>query len=133
MGVPGNLTLLGVPVVDGRGVRAERADIRVENGRIASIDAPAPVVSAADRVFELASMIGRGELVGPRMLAVGRVVTITGGHGHWIGIEADGPDAVRRAVRTLIKEGATATKLMATGGMMTAGRQAGVPQLTVEE
>jgi imidazolonepropionase-like amidohydrolase len=84
-------------------------------------------------VLEVAAMVASGELPGPRMLAAGQVVTITGGHGHWMGIESDGPDAARRAVRQNIKGGATAIKLMATGGMMTAGRQAGVPQLTVEE
>jgi imidazolonepropionase-like amidohydrolase len=84
-------------------------------------------------VLEIAAMIASGEIEGPRMLAAGQVVTITGGHGHWMGIESDGPDAARRAVRQNIKGGATAIKLMATGGMMTAGRQAGVPQLTVDE
>ena len=78
-------------------------------------------------------MVASGELPGPRMLAAGQVVTITGGHGHWMGLESDGPDAARRSARLNIKAGATAIKLMATGGMMTSGRQAGVPQLTIEE
>jgi imidazolonepropionase-like amidohydrolase len=83
--------------------------------------------------IEIAAMVERGELTGPRTIAAGQVITMTGGHGHWMGIEADGPDAVRRATRLQIKAGATAIKVMATGGMMTPGRQAGVPQLTVEE
>jgi imidazolonepropionase-like amidohydrolase len=58
---------------------------------------------------------------------------MTGGHGWWMGLEADGPDAVRAATRTNLKAGARSIKLMATGGMMTGGRQAGQPQLTVEE
>ena len=84
-------------------------------------------------VLEIAAMVASGELPGPRMLASGQVVTITGGHGHWMGLESDGPDAARRAARLNIKGGATAIKLMSTGGMMTSGRQAGVPQLTIEE
>ena len=67
------------------------------------------------------------------MLASGRVITMTGGHGWWIGRQADGPDAVRRATRKNLRAGATSIKLMATGGMMTTGRQAGQPQLTIEE
>ena len=46
---------------------------------------------------------------------------MTGGHGHFIGREADGVDAVRRAVRVEIKEGADFIKVMATGGVLTAG------------
>lgn len=83
--------------------------------------------------IELAGMIANGEIVGPRMLASGRVVTMTGGHGWWMGRQADGPDAVRRATRQNLRAGAHAIKVMATGGMMTTGRQAGQPQLTVQE
>ncbi len=83
--------------------------------------------------IELAGMIANGEIVGPRMLASGRVVTMTGGHSWWMGRQADGPDAVRRATRQNLRAGAHAIKLMATGGMMTTGRQAGQPQLTVQE
>ncbi|MFN8621509.1 MAG: amidohydrolase family protein [Chloroflexota bacterium] len=81
----------------------------------------------------LARMVERGEIPGPRMLAAGNVITMTGGHGHWMGVEVDGPDAVRRGVRGQIKAGATTIKVMATGGMMTPGQRAGAPQLTVEE
>ncbi len=46
---------------------------------------------------------------------------MTGGHGHFIGREADGADEVRKAVRTEIKAGAGFIKVMATGGVLTAG------------
>jgi imidazolonepropionase-like amidohydrolase len=81
----------------------------------------------------LAAMVERGEIPGPRTLAAGNVITMTGGHGHWMGVECDGPDAVRRGVRGQIKAGATTIKVMATGGMMTPGQRAGAPQLTTEE
>jgi imidazolonepropionase-like amidohydrolase len=81
----------------------------------------------------LARLVAAGELIGPRIVAAGRVVTMTGGHGHWMGIEVDGPDAARRATRLLLKAGAGVVKVMATGGMMTTGQVAGAPQLTVEE
>lgn len=81
----------------------------------------------------LRRMVERGEIAGPRMLTSGRVITMTGGHGHWMGMEVDGPDEVRKAVRSQIKAGVTSIKLMATGGMMTPGQRAGAPQLTVDE
>jgi imidazolonepropionase-like amidohydrolase len=62
------------------------------------------------------------------------MICITGGHG-WIfgGREADGPDEVCRAVREQIKAGVDVVKLMATGGVLTPGVEAGSPQLTEEE
>ncbi len=81
----------------------------------------------------LRAMVERDEIVGPRMLTCGRVITMTGGHGHWMGVECDGPDEVRKGVRGQIKAGATAIKLMATGGMMTPNQRAGAPQLTEAE
>lgn len=83
--------------------------------------------------IELARLVEAGEIEGPRVIPSGRVVTMTGGHGWWMGLQADGPDAVRRAARENLRAGAGAIKLMATGGMMTGGRQAGQPQLTIEE
>jgi imidazolonepropionase-like amidohydrolase len=83
--------------------------------------------------IELAELVDRGVIPGPRVIPSGRVVTMTGGHGWWIGLQADGPDAVRRAARENLRAGARSIKLMATGGMMTGGRQAGQPQLTVAE
>jgi imidazolonepropionase-like amidohydrolase len=81
----------------------------------------------------LADAVERGVVRGPRILAAGRVITMTGGHGHWMGIEVDGADAARRAARTMIKAGARVIKLMATAGMMTSGQLAGAPQLTINE
>jgi imidazolonepropionase-like amidohydrolase len=72
-------------------------------------------------VIELAQAIELGMIRGPRVQAAGRVITMTGGHGHLIGREADGADAVRRAVRTEIKAGAAVIKVMATGGVLTPG------------
>lgn len=83
--------------------------------------------------FTLARAVDEGLVSGPRILAAGRVITMTGGHGHWMGIEVDGADAARKATRTMIKSGASVIKVMATAGMMTSGQRAGAPQLTVGE
>ena len=69
----------------------------------------------------------------PRILAAGHNICITGGHGHRMGREADGPDEVRKAVRGELKAGADFIKVMATGGVMTAGVEMGSTQFTVEE
>ena len=77
---------------------------------------------AADGIaIELARAVADRLIAGPRILAAGRVITMTGGHGHFIGREADGPDAVRRATRTELKAGADFIKAMATGGVLTPG------------
>jgi imidazolonepropionase-like amidohydrolase len=77
---------------------------------------------AADNiVVDLAKEIDRGLVPGPRVQAAGRPITMTGGHGHFMGREADGPDEVRKAARTEIKSGAAVLKVMATGGVLTPG------------
>ena len=77
---------------------------------------------AADEIaIELSRAVAAGLIDGPRILAAGRVITMTGGHGHFIGREADGPDAVRQATRAELKAGAHFIKAMATGGVLTPG------------
>ena len=77
--------------------------------------------------------IEAGELEGPRILAANLAICMTGGHGHWLGREADGPDDVRKAVREQIKAGADVIKLIATGGIMTPNVSPGVQQLDDDE
>lgn len=89
--------------------------------------------AASGIVLELARAIDDGLQVGPRVVAAGRVITMTGGHGHFIGREADGVDAVRRATRAELKEGADFIKVMATGGVLTAGVDPGNVALLEEE
>lgn len=83
--------------------------------------------------LELKKAIESGLITGPRVLAAGRLICMTGGHGWPIGREADGPDDVRRAAREQIKAGADIVKFMATGGVLTAAVEPGSAQLTYEE
>ena len=83
--------------------------------------------------FNLRDAIGRGWIPGPRMVAAGRGISMTGGHGHFFSIEADGPDQVRKAVRTCIRNGADVIKLFATGGVLTPCGIPGIPQLDLDE
>ena len=82
----------------------------------------------------LAKAIEEGVAEGPRIVAAGMGVTMTGGHGHgFIAREADGPDEVRKAVREQLRAGATAIKLFASGGVMTPGVDPRSPSFTEEE
>lgn len=104
-----------VPIATLRG--AQGARLTLESGVTTVRDCGA----AGGIAIELAGAIEQGLVPGPRVRAAGRVITMTGGHGHFIGREADGRDAVRAAVRAEIKEGAHFVKVMATGGVLTPG------------
>lgn len=92
-------------------------------------------LGAADRLnIHLAGAVEEGILRGPRVLAAGLAVTMTGGHGHgFFAREADGPDDVRKAVREQLRAGARAIKLVASGGVMTRGVDPRSPSFTREE
>lgn len=77
--------------------------------------------------------IRSGLILGPRMLASGRLICMTGGHGWQMGREADGPDEVMKAAREQVKAGADVVKFMATGGVMTPGVEPGSEQFTEVE
>lgn len=92
-----------------------------------------------------------GLIRGPRVFRSGRVLSQTGGHGdthpphnepHLCAGEvvstqfahiADGPDAVRRAVREELKAGAHQVKIMAGGGVATPSDPIDMVQYTPEE
>jgi len=70
---------------------------------------------------------------GPEILTAGPPITVTGGHCHFMGGEADGELEVRRAVRAHVKNGVDVIKVMATGGHLTPGTNPQLPQYTVAE
>jgi imidazolonepropionase-like amidohydrolase len=72
-------------------------------------------------VIQYARLADSGRVLGPRVIAAGRWICMTGGHGWEYGREADGEADVRKAVREQIRAGAGVIKLMATGGMSTPG------------
>lgn len=83
--------------------------------------------------IDLGRLVDQGGIPGPEVVACGANITITGGHGYAFGLEADGPDGVRRAARLQLKAGARQLKFMATGGVLTQGVQAGAEAFTEEE
>lgn len=88
-----------------------------------------------DSAIQVARGVEAGLIPGPRILAAGRALTITGGHGSSVGFarQVDGPDGLRLAVREEIRAGATAIKLVATGGVLTPGITADFTAFTQEE
>ena len=93
----------------------------------------------------LRKAINDGWIIGPRMQTAGHSLGITGGHcdenGYKPGLAdgdyktgiADGPDAVRAAVRYQVKYGADLIKTCATGGVLSEGDAVGATQYTYEE
>jgi imidazolonepropionase-like amidohydrolase len=88
--------------------------------------------------------VDNGDVVGPRMIPAGLSVTSTGGHGDLTGFSpyvrfdnlsgvADGVDAVRKLVRTNIKNGAEVIKVLAGGGVLSEEESVGGPQFSQQE
>lgn len=82
---------------------------------------------------DLAAAIEAGDVPGPRLHCCGRAICATGGHAWQLGREADGPDEVRKAVRSEIKHGARLIKLMASGGVYGERESLYEPQFTLDE
>lgn len=78
--------------------------------------------AANGTAIDVAAAIADGLAEGPRVVAAGRVLTMTGGHSHYMGVEVDGTDQARRAVRREVSLGAGFIKVIATGGVLTPGR-----------
>lgn len=74
-----------------------------------------------------------GYQLGPTIHCAGKVICMTGGHGWFMGREADGPLDVAKAVRENIKAGADHIKFIATGGVATPNVDPMLAQLTLEE
>jgi imidazolonepropionase-like amidohydrolase len=105
-------------------------------------------VGAAEKLnLSLRDAVEKGWIVGPRIVAAGGVTT-TGGHGdptNGLATElrqmmnadgpgtADGPDAVRAAVRQRYKDGADLIKIAATGGVLSLAKSGQAPLFTEAE
>lgn len=71
--------------------------------------------------FAVRDACNSGAQLGPTIMASGKVICMTGGHGNQNGRVADGVDDVIKAVREQIHAGSDLIKIMATGGVMTRG------------
>lgn len=100
-------------------------------------------------MVDLRDSINQGFTVGPRVVASGPGISITGGHGDLNNFPpdvqvsmypaerdfriADGVDQIRHVVRAQIKYGVDVIKIMSTGGVLSKGDSPGAPQYTLEE
>lgn len=90
------------------------------------------VGSRGEDIYALRDRINAGQIVGPRILAAGKSIAVTGGHadptnglqpylrpevGPMDGV-ADGPAEMRKAVRERVKRGSDLIKITATGGVL---------------
>ena len=98
---------------------------------------------------DLRNSINEGYIPGPRVVASGPGISITGGHGDLNNFTpetrvmlfpeerdfqiADGADQIRHVVRAQEKYGVDVIKILATGGVLSHGDQPGAPQYTLEE
>lgn len=98
---------------------------------------------------DLRNSINEGYLVGPRVVASGPGISITGGHGDLNNFSpqtrvmmfpeerdfqiADSVDQVRQVVRAQEKYGVDVIKILATGGVLSRGDNPGAAQFTFEE
>lgn len=94
--------------------------------------------------FEVRDAINAGKVEGPRIVAAGHLLSITGGHADFnsgapemnipaFGEIVDGVEEVRKAVRKEVKWGADWIKISATGGIYSAGDEPGLEQFSFDE
>jgi imidazolonepropionase-like amidohydrolase len=94
--------------------------------------------------IDLRKAIDQGVVPGPRLMASGNYVSPTGGAGDarqfsiYVDVPivrnlADGPDEIRKAVRTNLKQGADFIKILGTGAVLSKGAPPGSQQYTEEE
>jgi imidazolonepropionase-like amidohydrolase len=92
----------------------------------------------------LRNAINAGVIVGPRLQVATMAVGATGGHNDvsgfspWLRFDevsgiADGVDAIRKLIRTEVKNGADVIKIMATAGVLSEEESVGAPQYSFEE
>jgi imidazolonepropionase-like amidohydrolase len=94
---------------------------------VRDLGAPGAEAVLAGRAVE------EGALAGPRVVAAGPAVTMTGGHIPYLGRVTDGVDAMRAAVRANLALGARCIKVVATGGVLTPGVDPRKPAYTQAE
>jgi imidazolonepropionase-like amidohydrolase len=75
-------------------------------------------IAGIDVAFKNA--IDGGEILGPRLRVATRALSASNGHGAALGI-ADGPEALRLAVRENLRDGADHIKIFVTGGVSSTG------------
>jgi imidazolonepropionase-like amidohydrolase len=116
MNFPGNGLLLEEIMTEPEGVLVATATFAAAKALAAGVTTVRDTGCVHGTVFEVRRALELGHGLGPRILACGQPITITGGHTWYLGGEADGEDGLRKKVRSMAKLGADAIKVMASGG-----------------
>ncbi|GAA0252257.1 amidohydrolase family protein [Haladaptatus pallidirubidus] len=112
---------------------AYRAAANLRSALEAGVTAVRDLGAPRSLAIDAGDAVDEGVIDGPRVVACGENIVMTGGHGHWFGREADGAVEVTKAVREQLKRGADVIKCMATGGVLTDGAITGAPELSEDE
>jgi len=89
--------------------------------------------SPANLDVVLSAAIAAGQVAGPRLMAAGPALTITGGHGYQFGREVDGELEFIRAVRANVRDGAEVIKIVSSEAAMITTSVAGVEEVSLTE
>lgn len=116
LNLPGDGTVLEDVVRESEGVLVATSAFTAARALRAGITTVRDLGGAGRTVIDLRRALALGYGVGPRVVACGQPITITGGHTWYFGGEADGIDALRRKVREMVKIGADFIKVMGSGG-----------------
>lgn len=124
------------PKNDSQSLRMSDADVLMQSAfnakktLMAGFTTVRDLGAKAEQLFALRDGIAKGWIDGPRIVAAGTSVSVTGGHGDVDGLSpdilamrtsktiCDGPFDCRRATRQAIKFGADVIKITSTGGVL---------------
>jgi len=124
------------PKNDSQSLRMSDADVLMQSAfnakktLMAGFTTVRDLGAKAEQIFALRDGIAKGWIDGPRIMAAGTSVSVTGGHGDVDGLSpdilemrtsktvCDGPFDCRRATRQAIKFGADVIKITSTGGVL---------------
>ena len=140
------------PIHDFDDSYGDHAIFGVRNARVtleAGFTTVRDVGSAPFLAVDLRKNIDAGFIPGPRIVASGPPLSITGGHGDLNNYApetsvtifpgkrdfaiADGEQQVQQTVREQVKYGVDVIKILASGGVLSKGDQPGAPQYTLAE
>jgi len=139
------------PKNDSEALRLSDADMAMESVMFAKKTLMAGFTTVRDlgskpeQIFALRDGINKGWISGPRIIAAGSAVAVTGGHGDVDGMKSeliklytpyticDGPYECRKATRKAIKYGADVIKITSTGGVLSDTNTGTGQQMTDDE
>ncbi len=116
LNLPGDGTLPWDYAKEGEGVLAITSARNARTALLSGVTTLRDNGGLGRTTFDLKRSIELGYAEGPRLVLCGQPITITGGHCHYFGGEADGVDGTVQKIRRLAKAGADYVKVMGTGG-----------------